>query len=208
MENKKAVIIAAVIALVVAVVIVGAIIFLTSLLRGRVSRPIVLTSSPTPVTSNSTTNALPSTGQLAPTPPSTTVANVKIVSVGGYTMSYPNNWGILKCSNSQSLEFDSYNSTDQLSVVCDYAVKPITILVTGNLNCPGETVTLGGNKAIRSKTASVDGVDYRWCVIGSENTYLDITHRVSSSGGRATSKDDVSAQIEQMISTIRTGGAS
>lgn len=203
MENRRAVIIAAVIALVVAAVIVGAIILLTSLLRGRVSGPTVVTSSPSPVTSAATGSA-PATGQVAPTPAS----NTKFVSVGGYTMSYPKQWGILKCSNSQSLEFDPLNGTDQLNVVCDYAIKPITILVSSNLSCTGETVVLGNNRVVRLKTPTTTGADYRWCLIGSNNVHLDITHRVSNDGSRATSKDDFSAQVEQIISTIRTGGAS
>lgn len=204
MDNRRAVIIAAVIALVVAAVIVGAIILLTSLLRGRVSGPTVITSTPVPVTSTTSGGNPPATGQLTPTAPS----NTKIVSVGGYTMSYPKQWGILKCSNSQSLEFDPSNGTDQLSVICDYAVKPITVLVSSNLSCPGETVTLGDNRVVRSKTVTTDGTDYRWCVFGAGNAYLDITHRVSVSGSRATSKEDFSSQVEQIISTIRTGGAS
>lgn len=204
MENRRAVIIAAVIALVVAAVIVGAIIFLTSLLRGRVSGPTVVTSSPAPVTSTTAGGTPAATGQVAPTTPS----NTKIVSIGGYTMSYPKQWGILKCSNSQSLELDSSNGTDQLNVVCDYAVKPITVLVASNLSCSGETVTLGENRVVRSKTVTTTGADYRWCVVGSGNAQLDITHRVSSDGSRATSKDDLSSQIEQIIFTIRTGGAS
>lgn len=208
MENKKAVMVAAIIALIVSAIIVGVIIFLTSLFRGRVSGPAVVTSSPVPALSSSPNNSLPSTSQLAPTPQSGAASNVKIISIGDYTMNYPKSWGILKCSNSQSLELDPYDSADQLSVVCDYAVKPITILVTNNLNCPGEAIILGANRVVRSKISAADGIDYRWCVIGPGNSYLDITHRVSSSGDRATGKGDFSAQIEQMISTIRAGGAS
>lgn len=204
MENKRAVVIAAIIALVVASVIVGVIILLTSLLRGRVSGPVVVTSTPAPVTSITSGSNPPAASQLSPT----TSSNIKMVSVGGYTMSYPKQWGILKCSNSQSLEFDPSNGTDQLNVMCDYAVKPITILVSSNLGCPGEAATLGDSKVIRSKTVTTDGTDYRWCVFGTGSDYLDVTHRVSTSGSRATSKDDFSSQIEQIISTIRTGGAS
>ncbi len=202
MENKKAVFIAAAIALLIAALIVGAIIFLTNLLRGRSSGPTVVTSSPSPVVTASPSSNTPVTSQNPSTP-----NNSKYIGIGGYSMSYPANWGVLRCTNSTNVEFDPYNPMDQ-TAVCDYAVKPVTVLVaTAVVNCPGEQVLLGGNRVIRSKIQTQTSLDYRWCVFGNSVT-LDITHRVSSTGSRATSKDDFSAKVEEMISSMRMGGAS
>ncbi len=213
MENKKAVFIAALIALVVAGIIVGAIIYLTGLLRNRtVTTPAtnVVTSSPGTTIVSGTPNPRPSVTthpSPAPSVAPTVPANMKIVGIGGYTMTYPNTWGQLKCTNSSNIEFDPYNGTDQ-TATCDYAAKPITVIVTPQLSCAGETITLGANRVVRVKTPTRSGTDYRWCVYGTGNMNFDITHRVSSSGGRAVSKDDFSSQVEQMISSMRTGGAS
>lgn len=131
------------------------------------------------------------------------VGNTKLYAGQGFSLSYPSNWGLLTCSNSQNFEFDPTTGADLKNVVCDVAVKPITVLVVNRLNCTGETITLGSNKVVKSKTTSGGDTNYRWCVtVG--NKAFDITHRVSSAGSRATSKDDYSAQIEQMIQTIKT----
>lgn len=202
MESKKPIIIAAVIALVVAGIIVGAIVYLTGLLRTRTTTtPNVVTSSPSSVITSENNAARPSS-----TPAPTLPSNMKIVGIAGFTMTYPSTWGKLSCSNSSNIEFDPYNATDQ-TATCDFAVKPITVLVAPRLSCAGETVTLGNNRVVRTKTQTQTGMDYRWCVYGN-GMNLDITHRVSSTGSRATSKDDFSKQVEEMISSLRTGGAS
>lgn len=125
----------------------------------------------------------------------------KIYSGSGFAIRYPDSWGVLSCSNSEHLEFDPYG-TDIGGVVCDVAVKPITVLVTKQLNCQGETTSLGGAQVVRSKESSDGDINYRWCVsLGGKN--FDITHRVSQTGVRATSKDDFSSKIEELISNIQ-----
>lgn len=139
------------------------------------------------------------------TPPagvSGVAGNTKLYAGQGFSLDFPNNWSLLTCNNSQNFEFDPAGGADLKNVVCDTAVKPVTVLVVNRLNCTGETVTLGTNKVVKSKTTSGGNTNYRWCVnVG--NKGLDITHRVSGSGARATSKDDFSAQIEQMIQTVK-----
>lgn len=124
---------------------------------------------------------------------------------GGISFNYPRSWGILSCSNSQNLELDPLNNTDQLNFACDIALKPITILV-GSSNCPaGETGSKGGVNFTKSQISTPTGVNYAWCTQTSPS--LEITHRVSRDGSRATSTRDFSAEIENLISTIRTGTA-
>lgn len=125
----------------------------------------------------------------------------------GFSLLYPYKWGLLSCTNSQNIEFDPENSND-FRGACDVAVKPVTILVADRLDCPGETVTIGGYQIKKFKTSGQNGdIDYRWCLsVGGKN--LDITHRVSTSGSRATTKEDLSEQIERMISNIGLGEAS
>lgn len=147
-----------------------------------------------PTTANSTSNSTIS--------PTQAVSNTKIYNGQVFNLSYPSAWGVLSCSNSQNLELDPVTSTDLKNIVCDTALKPVTIIVTERLNCNGETVTLGTNKVTKSKTTTPTGVNYRWCVTVGDKR-LDITHRVSTGGSRATSKDDFSTQIEQMISTVK-----
>ncbi|KKS12789.1 hypothetical protein A2617_03105 [Candidatus Daviesbacteria bacterium RIFOXYD1_FULL_41_10] len=120
-----------------------------------------------------------------------------------FTLTYPVNWGILTCNNSQNFEFDPVNSADTKGASCDMAVKSVTVLLTGRVSCPGEIITMGANRVIKSREVEDDGqVSYRWCLaVG--NTGFDITHRVSLAGNPAASPIDYSAQIEQMISTIQ-----
>lgn len=136
---------------------------------------------------------------------STSAGNNKIYSGPGFNFTYPSNWALLTCSNSQNFEFDPVNRGDIAGAVCDRALKPMTFLVVDKINCQGDTIKLGNNQVIRSKTTGSSGdTNYRWCLqVGGKG--LDITHRVSGSGARATSKDDFSAQIEQIISNIQAG---
>lgn len=129
-------------------------------------------------------------------------SNLKTFIGPFFSFNYPPNWGFLTCNNSQNLELDPLNSLDVRRVVCDRAVKPITILMVNRLNCPGETLKLGNYQVIKSKTVLESGIFYHWCLmVGSYG--LDITHRVSPSGDRGTSREDFSSQIEQIITTIK-----
>lgn len=128
----------------------------------------------------------------------------KIYQGAGFQFFYPEKWGLLTCSNSQNIELDPANSTDFKNAKCEVAQKPVTVLV-GSTNCnkdSAETITLGGVPVIRSKTSTTGYTKYRWCIV---RPALDITHRVSSDNSPATSKDDFSAQVEEMISKMRFG---
>lgn len=132
-----------------------------------------------------------------------TAPSIKIYAGQGFAFEYPRNWGILTCSNSKNVELDPYSNTDVKNVTCDVAAKPVTILVADKLNCQGESLKIGSSQVVKLKNAGTDGdIAYRWCVsLGDKK--MDITHRVSKGNLRATSKDDFSAQIEQMIGTFK-----
>lgn len=189
-------IILGVLILLVLAAVVGAILYL-----GRVSR--------NGSADNSADSALSNLPTIATTPsvsasPSTAPSNYKTYQGQGFKVLYPTAWGVLTCSNSQNFEFDP-TGKDSKNVACDYAVKPVTIMVSsGKLNCSGDTVKLGTNSVVKSKTTGSNGdINYRWCVSVGDKS-LDITHRVSSSGSRATTPTDLSALIEQMIATFQS----
>lgn len=120
----------------------------------------------------------------------------------GFDLYYPASWGLLTCNNSKNIEFNPENDTDQIGVSCNRAVWPITVLVGEGFPCQGEAVKLGSLDAVRLKTAQ-DGYNaYEWCV--KSKPELNITHRVSEIEAPYSSKNDFSAQIEQVISGIRT----
>ena len=181
---------------VIILALMGAI-FAVTYFSGRAARnkPTITSNtfvtSPTPGIDEGT----PVNPEVSPSP--TDNPDFKAYTGTNYTLRYPVSWGVLRCSNSNNYEFDPYNSSDT-TVACDYAVKPITVLTDANANsCTGDTVSLGGRSVVKSKTVKPNGdVNYQWCVDG-----LVISHRVSQSGSRATSKDDFSSQVENMIST-------
>lgn len=183
-----------------AVLLVIAIIFVTIFYFGRASRTGI-------VNGDGGTNPLVQLPTIAPTISPTTQSGDgssqgKTLSGQGFSLTYPSSWGALTCSNSQNFELDPTSSVDVRGVVCETAVKPVTVLVVSRLSCTGETVTLGNNRVVKSKTETSTGINYHWCVsVGGKG--LDISHRVSSTGSRATSKDDFSAQVEQIITTIK-----
>lgn len=119
----------------------------------------------------------------------------------GFSVLYPANWGLLTCSNSNNFELDPQNLADTKNFTCDRAVKPVTVLVGGQLNCEGETVKIGSYQVVKSKVAQEGSVNYRWCLTAAGKNF-DITHRVSRISSPAVSKDDLSAQVEQAIGNI------
>lgn len=119
-----------------------------------------------------------------------------------FNLNFPKTWGLLTCVNSQNFEFDPTNNTDIKNVVCDRAVKPVTVLITNRLNCRGEVIKIGEKQVTKFKEVNGGDTNYRWCVqVG--NRGFDFTHRVSLSGSRATSSQDFSAEVEQIIATIK-----
>lgn len=158
--------------------------------NNSLSRLPVISTSPTPAGA-------------APTTPSVPASNTKTFINQNFTLSYPASWGILICSNTQNIEFDPTSNTDFRNVICDTALKPITITDMIGKNPNGEKVKIGNFDVTRQITPRVDGgKDYDWWLIVN-GQLLWISHRVSPSGAPASSKTDFSASVEQMIATIK-----
>lgn len=121
-----------------------------------------------------------------------------------FQMQYPNSWGILTCNNSRNVELDPTSTVDQLNIACNYAQKPVTILVGQNTCVGGQIVSLGSVQVrkivgpILTDTGG-SGNQYHWCT--QTSPALDITHRVGT--GRAFSASDYSSQVEQVISSLK-----
>lgn len=199
MDQKTRTIILGGVAVLIVAVIIGVFIYLSRNTTGRL--PFSDTTSPL---SRLETTSSPSVSPVPRTDETPIPANSTKILIGtGFNLNYPASWGVLTCSNSQNFEFDPDNSTDLQNIACNMAIKPITVLVASRLTCQGDKITLSSHQVIKSKTTSdSDMVSYRWCMSTGEKN-LDITHRVSASGARASSKVDYSNQIEQMIQTIQ-----
>lgn len=183
-------ILAIIIAILVIAVVVGTIIYLVNIFRQRQTvvegipgTVVIQTSSPTP------------TGQTQ----GVTVAT-QIYQGPGFNLQYPQSWGVLTCSDSQNFELDPSNNADS-QIDCDFALKPVTVLVNPGLPCQGEQISIGSHQVTRLKVNVQNGLNYRWC-LNVTGTNLDISHRVSATLSRATSNQDYSQQVEQMIATI------
>lgn len=204
MEDKtRALIVTGAVLLLILALIIAAIFYLIRFIQGRTSTRTA--ASPTPTTqinfSPSPVDTIEqSAGQGA------TIAGTKAYNASGFQINYPNNWGLLTCNNSQNIEFDPYNSTDQLRVACDWAQKPITIMV-GVACGEGQTTQIGGMQVVKSQRQLSKGTEYAWCVKAG-NTNLLFTNRVSTEESRGYGKDNQSQAIEQLISRIRIGQAS
>ena len=124
----------------------------------------------------------------------------KTFSAGEYQIAYPKAWGLLNCNNSENIEFDPTNSQDQLKADCSVATKPVTIIKNATACSGGEIIDIGSFKVARTKANDGSYVRYEWCTKTVPALY--ITHRVSPNGEQATSKDDFSKQVEDMISKL------
>lgn len=192
MDPKTRALMFGVIALVVLAALIGSIIYLGNASKNTPSRNInpvstlpVVSAQPSPTPGE----ALPATG-------------MKTYAGNGFNLSYPANWGILTCSNTANFEFDPVNNQDLKGIICDTAVKPITVMVYNNLRCSGSPTSIGNYQVFKSSgPLSGGGTQYHWCLSAAGKTF-DITERVSSSGNQATSPNDYSAQVEQMIKSI------
>ncbi len=153
------------------------------------------TNTVSPTTTSTTTNvpAIPVNG-----------SNVKTFQGQGFSLSYPNGWGILTCGNSKNIELDPYNNADLKNYACDQAIKPITVIINnGSLSCSGDTVKIGNNTVIKSKTETANWLKNRWCV-NKNGMSFDITNRINSAGITGTGKDDFSKEVEKIITSITT----
>lgn len=203
MDQRRAIIAVAAVILLILVIIGGTIFYLARVFNSGKSTTTghVVTSSNAPAANNGNTlgtESLPSTSGSTPLP-----ANYQIYQGQGFQLRYPKTWGLLTCTNSNNFEFDPYTGQNQ-KVGCDFAVKPITVLVNKN-ECQGGTVTKINNIPVTKVVDRTDtGVDYEWCT--QTNPPLDVTERVSSDGSRATSVNDYSIQVEQMIGSFSNAG--
>lgn len=206
MDQKTRLIVIGAASLLVFAAIAGAVVYLSRATRDNNTTATETNNS----NSFSQLPAIPAASSPAPTgtPSNNTAANTqtadfKILQTTDFNLRYPQNWGTLICSNSANFEFDPVSGADSKNVACDSAVKPVTVLVLDKLTCPGETVKIGSYSVVKAKITDQNGdIDYRWCVtVGGKG--LDISHRVSASGSKATSKDDFSAQIEQIITNLQ-----
>lgn len=192
------VIIGAVAILLLLALIIGAIYLIPRLFPQ--TPPVVPTPTPTPIVIIPTPTTPPGVVVVTPTP---SPDQFDIYNGPGFTLPYPQSWGILTCNNSQNFEFDPNNNVDQLRVTCGVAVKPISVIVQNNLaGCSGETVNIGGINTIRSTTPTSEFTLYQWCT--TTQPVLRISHRVSpSSTSSAVSPVNYSADIETIIANAR-----
>lgn len=203
MDQKTRSVIIGAVSLVILAVISGSIVYLGRVSKGK-------------NTGSESSNSLSTLPKISPSispsqssPDSGTVTEQgenKIYRGQGFSLSYPKKWGLLTCGNSANFELDPVNGNDVSNIACDFAVKPITFLVVDKLNCQGETVKVGNHQVIRSKINTNSETNYRWC-LALPGKDLDISHRVSPSGSRATSKEDFSSQVEEIIRNLQTPGS-
>ena len=212
-QQQRSLIFTAAVGLIILAIIVGSIYYLVKFIQGRVA-----SNSQAPqasVTEIASDFAVPSgadsqiiqIGSPAPAgqapqvnqPQGNPTSDKKVHNAGQFQMAYPKNWGLLKCTNSANTEFDPGNPQDQ-SIACDLATKPVTVVVGDVKGCEGETTKVGNVNVVKSQAKEGDYIRYQWCT--KTTPVLNITHRVSGGAQRATSKQDFSKQVEEIISSL------
>lgn len=135
-------------------------------------------------------------------PPVVQGANEQLFSGAGFTLTYPENWGVLTCVNSPNFEFDPINNIDQVGAVCNVATKPITVIVQNSLSgCSGQVFQIGRYQVLKTTDAGNGYIENQWCT--ATNPVLVITNRVSPNVTGVASPIDYSPQIENMIGTLQ-----
>lgn len=191
MERGRTLIVTGILILILVAIMFGVVYYLVKLFQNMRSP-----SNTQNTNKQVTTTASPS--------PAGTVQDTKFYNAQGFSLYYPKNWGLLTCNNSQNFELDPQTSQDQQGVACEYALKPVTV-IAGSGNCAGgQNITIGNRAVVKVKKQTATGTSYKWCT---QSPQLEISHRVSSSGSRATTKTDYSAQIERMIQTLSAAAA-
>lgn len=218
-QQQRSLVFTAAVGLIILAIIVGSIYYLVKFIQGRVSNSkqtaqveeqvasgsaniggsfepqTINFSSTAPQSGTSSNPSQPGTSANTQNPPS----GKKVYKADDFQLAYPNNWGVLRCSNSQNFEFDPQSPTDS-SLSCDLATKPITVVVADIRGCQGEASKVGNLDVVKSQ-ASEDGyTKYQWCT--KTTPVLNITHRVSQNGETATSKQDFSKQVEDIIANL------
>lgn len=195
--ERKSLVATALVGLVVLAIIIGSIYYLIQFIRNRnttnvANNQITASATPSPVGDVAVNvnqgNTAPISGDL------------KSFNEGDFQIAYPKNWGVLTCSNSSNVELDPTNGQDNLKIACSTAVKPVTIIKDAT-GCPnGELIDLGTFKVSRTKATEGGYTRYEWCTKTVPALY--ITHRVSDDNSPATSKEDFSKQVEDMIAKL------
>ncbi len=216
-QQQRSLLFTASVGLIILAIIVASIYYLVKFIQGRVSssrQPVasvetIKTDSAAPeiinIEENPSAAGAPTPGTAAsrPTTQPRSAINIpagrKLYNPGTFQVYYPQNWGMLKCTNSANFEFDPSTGVDS-SVGCETAVKPITVLVDDIKGCDGENLRMGNVEVMKSRNVDDEYISYRWCT--KTDPVLNITHRVSKNGERATSTNDFSTQIEDLISKI------
>lgn len=195
--ERKSLVATALVGLVVLAIIIGSIYYLIQFIRNRnttdvVNNQITATASPA---SSAQVEVDINQGNIQQAS-----TDNKTFNAGDFQIAYPKSWGVLTCSNSANIELDPTSGQDNLKVVCSTAVKPVTIMKEATGCANGEMVDLGSFKVVRTKATEGSYTRYEWCTKTVPALY--ITHRVSNDGSPATSKEDFSKQVEDMISRL------
>lgn len=214
-QQQRSLIFTAAVGLIILSIVVGSIYYLVKFVQGRVANSRQTTETTQQATDGSTnpdgsvegTGLTPNNGNGIPTPQvngnpvsdERSSANKKVYNGGSFQLVYPNNWGVLTCDDSQNFELDPANPADS-KITCDVATKPVTIVVGEVKGCEGEASKVGNIDIVKSKGTDGSYVKYQWCT--KTTPVLNITHRVSPDSERATSKEDYSKQIEEIISSL------
>lgn len=197
-SERRSLIATAIVGLIVLAIIIGSIYYLVQFIRSRQSGSTAQTQQTQSTRPTATSSAAVRVNQGGGQVPAGD--DFKVYNEGEFQVTYPKNWGVLTCSNSSNVELDPSNSQDMLKVACSRAQKPVTIIKNSTGCAGGESVTLGSYQVVKTKAQEGDYTRYEWCVKTAPMLY--ITHRVSGSGEPATSKDDLSRQVEELISRL------
>lgn len=149
--------------------------------------------SPSPVSSSVQSTSIPQ--------PNTENSSFKTYRGNFYSLQYPSAWGILTCINSHNIEFDPTNSVDYIGVVCDSAIKPISIILSNTLDdCTGDTIQIGNIGVLSATYNSANYTNYKWCTITSP--VLNITNRISNTTAVAATQNSYASEIEEIIKSL------
>jgi hypothetical protein len=207
-QQQRSLIFTAAVGLIILSIIVGSIYYLVKFIQGRVatSRQTTQTEqvadgSVNPEGSVEGTQLSPNADNGIPTPQvnGNPASDKKVYNGSSFQLAYPNNWGVVTCDNAQNFELDPSNSEDS-KISCNVATKAVTVLVGDVRGCEGDVSKVGNVDVVKSQGADGNYIKYQWCT--KTTPVLNITHRVSPDSDPATTKEDYSRQIEEMISSL------
>lgn len=198
--ERRSLVATALVGLVVLAIIVGSIYYLFQFIRNRQAGNVVTNQTQTALPSPIGSAPVVVTQSVQPQQQQPNAGDFKTYNAGDFQITYPKNWGLLTCRNSGNVELDPNNPADQLNVECSIATKPITIIKNAVGCAGGELVDIGQVKADKSKATDGGYTRFEWCVKTVPPLY--VTHRVSNDGSPATSREDFSRQVEEMISRL------